>query len=89
MTVLSITVFRSYSDSLRAGESGVRIPVEEEFSGPSQTSPEVHPDSCAKVTAFFLRDVELPGRGDDYPRLPNAGSSVPAWQATGQPLPNI
>ena len=55
-----------YSDSLRAGQSGDRIPVEARLSAPVQTGPGVHPASCTMGTGSFP-GVKRPGRGVDHP----------------------
>jgi hypothetical protein len=41
-----------YSDWLRAGQSGDRIPVEAEFSAPVQTGPGAHPAPCNGYRVF-------------------------------------
>jgi hypothetical protein len=51
-----------YSDSLRAGRSGDRIPVGARFSAPVQTDPGAYPASCTMGTG-----VERPGCGVDHP----------------------
>ena len=43
-----------YSDWLRAGRSGDRIPVGARFSVPVQTGPGAHPSSCTMGTGSFL-----------------------------------
>ena len=55
-----------YSDSLRAGRSGDRIPVGARFSAPVQTSPGAYPASCTMGTGSFP-GVKRPGRGADHP----------------------
>jgi hypothetical protein len=42
-----------YSDWLRAGRSGDRIPVVARFPAPVQTGPGAQPASCKMVTGFF------------------------------------
>ena len=55
-----------YSDSLRAGRSGDRIPVSARNSAPVQISPEAHPASY-KVRTGSFPGVKWPGRGVDPP----------------------
>jgi len=52
-----------YSDLLRPGRSGDRIPVGGEI---SHTGPGAHPASCTMGTGYFL-GVKWPGRGVDHP----------------------
>src|SRR5215469_15597602 len=56
-----------YSDSLRAGRSGDRIPVGARFSAPVQTGPGSHPASYKMGTGSLFRGVKRPGRGVEHP----------------------
>jgi hypothetical protein len=58
--------FSRYSDSLRAGRSGDRIPVEATFSTSIQSGPESHPAYYKMGTGCFPL-VKRPGRGLDHP----------------------
>jgi hypothetical protein len=55
-----------YSDSLRVGRSGDRIPVGAKFTVPIQTGPGAHPASYAMGTDSFP-GVKRPRRGVDHP----------------------
>ena len=55
-----------YSDSLRDGRSGDRIPVGARFFAPVQTGPRTHPASYTMGTGSFP-GVKRPGRGIDHP----------------------
>ena len=74
-----------YSDWLRAGRSGDRIPVEARFSAPVQTSPGAHPAFCTMGTGSFPRVKS--GRGmllTTHPLL------VPRlWKSRAIPLPTL
>ena len=59
-------MFSRYSDLLRAGRYGDRIPVEARFSSPVQTGSEAHPASYTMGTGSFP-GVKRPGRGVDHP----------------------
>jgi hypothetical protein len=58
--------FSRYSESLRAGRYGDRIPVEERFSAPVQTSSGAHPSSYTMVTSSSSSGVKRPGRGVEH-----------------------
>jgi hypothetical protein len=55
-----------YSNSLRAGRSGDRIPVGARFFAPVQTGPGTQPASYTMGTESFP-GVKRPGRGVDNP----------------------
>ena len=83
-----------YSDSLRTGRSGDRIPVGARFPAPVQTGPGAYPASCTMSTGSFL-GVKRPGRGADHPP-PSKSSQVglylyspsgPSWPVMGARLP--
>jgi hypothetical protein len=57
-----------YSDWLRAGRFGNRIPVSGRFIAQVQTGPGAHPVSCTMGTGSFP-GVKRPGRGADHPPL--------------------
>ena len=72
-----------YSDSLRAGWSGDRIPVGARFSAPVQTGPGAHLASCTMGTGSFA-GVKRPGRGADHP--PHLSAEVKKeWSYTSTP----
>jgi hypothetical protein len=56
-----------YSDSLRAGGFGDRIPVGARFSAPVQKGPRAHPASYTMGTGTFP-GVKRPGCGANHPR---------------------
>ena len=56
-----------YSDSLRAGLSGDRIPLRARIYSPVQTGPGAHPASYTMSTESFPGGVKRPGRGADHP----------------------
>ena len=83
-----------YSDSLRAGRSGDRIPVGLKFSAPVQTGPGTHPASYTMGTGSFP-GVKRPGRGVDRPPPSSAeiegrvelylySPSGPSWPVIGR-----
>ena len=55
-----------YSDLLRAGRSGDRIPVGARFSAPVQTCPGADPATCTMGNGSFP-GVKRPERGADHP----------------------
>ena len=87
-------MFSRYSDSLRAGRCGDRIPVGVRFSVPVQTGPGAHPASYTMGTGSF-QGVKRPGCGDDQPPPSNAeveervelyicSHSGPSWSVPGE-----
>ena len=80
--LLYVYMYIRYSDWLRAGRSGNRIPVEVRFSAPVQTSPGAHPAPYKMSTGFFpgLKS----GRGVTLTPHPHL---VPwSWQRRAIPL---
>ena len=84
-----------YSDSLRAGRSGDRIPVGAKFSAPVQTGPGAHPASYTMGNGSFPW-VKWQGSGADPPstaefegrvELYICSPSGPSWPVLGRPLP--
>jgi hypothetical protein len=86
-----------YSDSLRAGRAGDRIPVGMKFPAPVRTGPVAHPASCTMGTGSFP-GVKRPGRDVDHPPQSRAevkervelylySSSGPLWTVLGGTLP--
>ena len=82
-----------YSDSLLAGRSGDRIPVEERFSAPVQTGPGANSATYTMGTGSFP-GVKRPERGVDHPSPSRAdvkervelclySSSGPSWPVLG------
>jgi hypothetical protein len=90
-----------YSDWLRAGRSGNRIPVGARFSAPVRTCAGAHPSSYTMGTGSFPR-VKRPGRGVDH-RPPSSAEvkerldlflypfppSGPSWPVLGCTLPLV
>jgi len=60
-----------YSESLRYGQFGGRIPVGARFSAPVQTGPGAYPASYTEGTGSFP-GVKRPGPGVDHPPLSSA-----------------
>jgi hypothetical protein len=60
--------FSRYSDWLRVGRSGNRIPVGARFFTHFQTGPRAHPASCI-MDIKFIPWVKWPSRGVDHPHL--------------------
>jgi hypothetical protein len=68
-----------HSESLRAGRSGDRIPVEVRFSVPVQAGPGSNPASYTMGTGCLSRGVKRPGRSTDHP--PQFIAKVTEWVA--------
>ena len=63
---MELGLLSRYSDSIWAGRSGDRFPVEARFSAPVQTGSGAHPASYTMGTVS-LPGVKRPGRGLDHP----------------------
>ena len=77
-----------YSDSLRAGRSGDRIPVGARFSAPIQTGPGAYPASCTMGTESFP-GVKRPGRGVEHPPPYSAEVKKEEYSYTSTPLQGL
>jgi hypothetical protein len=84
--------------SLRAGQSGNRIPVGARFFVAVQTGSGAHPASYTMRTGFLSREVKRPGRGVDHPPPSSAevkdivelylySTSGASWPVVGRTLP--
>jgi hypothetical protein len=93
MSHLGTRQLSRYSDWLRAGRSGDKIPLGERFSAPLHTGPEAHPASYTMCTGSFS-EVKRTGRGVDHPPSPSAevkervelylySPSGPSWPVIG------
>jgi hypothetical protein len=71
MRVLPDWKLSRYSDWLRAGRSGDRMPVGARFYAHVQTGPGTHPASCTMGTGSFP-GLKRPGRGADHPHPSSA-----------------
>jgi hypothetical protein len=87
---------RQYSDSLRAGRSEDRIPVEARFSASDHTDLGAHPASCTMCTGSLpgvkRRDVAMTtptssGEVKETVELYLYSPSGPSWSVPRQPLP--
>jgi hypothetical protein len=74
-----------YSDWLRAGRSGDRIPAEARFFAHVQTGPGAHPASCTMGTGKYLV-VKRPGRGADHPPPPSAEVEIEKSYTSSPPV---
>jgi hypothetical protein len=98
-TALCEDLCSRYSDLLRAGRSGDRIPVGARFSAPVQTGPGAYPASCT-MGAGSIPGAKRPGRGIDHPPPSSAevkervelylySPSGPSWPVLGWTLPYL
>ena len=82
-----------YSDWLRAGWPGDRIPIGARFSSPVQSGPWAHPAFCTMGTGSFP-GIKRPARGVDHPppssteitervELYLYSTSGPSWPVVG------
>jgi hypothetical protein len=69
-----------YSDWLRTGRSGDRIPVGARFFSHIQTGPRTHPVSFTMATGSFP-GVKRPGRGADH-QPPSSAEVMKGWSYT-------
>jgi hypothetical protein len=72
-----------YSDSLRTGRSGDRIPVGARLPAPVQTGPRAHPASCTMGTGLFP-GLKRPGREVDH--SPQSSVKIKEWICDLLPL---
>ena len=84
-----------YGDTLQAGRSGDRIPVEARSSAPVQSGPVAHQVSQYNGYRVSFREVKWPGSGVKHPPTSSADAkeiaelclyspSGPSWPVLGQ-----
>ena len=72
-----------YSDWLRAGRSGDRIPVGARFFEPVHTGPGAHPASCTMCTESLQGVQQRPGRDTDHSPL------LVLWSRKSRAIPRL
>jgi hypothetical protein len=96
ININNLVISSRHSDSIRAGPSGDRIPLEARFSATVQTDSGAHPSSYTVRTTISVvkkarawRQQPTPSRAEAKERLELylCFPSVPSWQVKGLTLP--